>query len=79
MSWAHEPKLPLPAGVHTQAAALSKSWGDILTVFDELLRTLKENFVPKVLVQVGCSMVVAHKEAPLWLFYDSSSLEGSLA
>eukprot|EP00798_Chlamydomonas_sp_ICE-L_P027112 gene27112-2337_t len=31
--------------------ALSKAWGDILAVFDTLLTTLKENYVPKVLVQ----------------------------
>jgi len=38
-------------GANSQAAALSKSWGDILAVFDELLTTLKHNAVPKVLVQ----------------------------
>jgi len=42
----------LPAGANSQAAALSKSWGDILAVFDDLLGTLKANAVPKVLVQV---------------------------
>ena len=32
--------------------ALSKSWGDILAVFDTLLTTVKECNVPRVLVQV---------------------------
>eukprot|EP00798_Chlamydomonas_sp_ICE-L_P002990 gene2990-12998_t len=49
----HTPKGRGTRGQHEPAAqaALSKSWGDILCVFDTLLATLKENFVPKVLVQ----------------------------
>eukprot|EP00197_Chlamydomonas_leiostraca_P009765 CAMPEP_0202867474 /NCGR_PEP_ID=MMETSP1391-20130828/9454_1 /ASSEMBLY_ACC=CAM_ASM_000867 /TAXON_ID=1034604 /ORGANISM="Chlamydomonas leiostraca, Strain SAG 11-49" /LENGTH=1634 /DNA_ID=CAMNT_0049547521 /DNA_START=190 /DNA_END=5094 /DNA_ORIENTATION=- len=33
------------------AGALSKSWSDILAVFDQLLAVVKDNAVPKVLVQ----------------------------
>ena len=32
---------------------LNKSWAEILSVFDNLLATVRENQVPRVLVQVG--------------------------
>lgn len=38
-----------PAGA--QAVQPSKSWSDILAVFDTLLATVKQNSVPRVLVQ----------------------------
>lgn len=37
--------------------ALTKSWTDILSAFDQLLVVMKENYVPKVLVQVRGHML----------------------